>query len=85
MKRYWQKKPSPANSKMWSAFIVRLKQLEIYIQSRVINCQLIPGFSGVMTLYIFLKKSENLLKGTESVNTCLNISIFSTSLCSIYI
>ena len=41
------KSPSPVNSKMWSAFIVRLKLPEIYMSSRLINCESIPGLSGL--------------------------------------
>ena len=41
-----QKSSSPATSKMWFKFIARLILPEIYILSRMINCQLIPSQSG---------------------------------------
>ena len=46
MIRLYQNRPGTPNSKMWSAFIVRLKLPEIYILSPLNNCQLFPTLSG---------------------------------------
>ena len=45
MERKSQNSPSPAISKMRSAFFEHLKLPEIYMESRLLNCQLIPGLS----------------------------------------
>ena len=50
------KKPSPANSKMWVAFIVRLKLFEMYLQSRhylSINSRGLSGYDCIVYNYIF--------------------------------